>query len=198
MKKAVTKIVEKDGKEWLSVIMAEKDYFLPFKLIGGRKVGFLDISGQVSLIESCADLLTERILDSGKEFDTIINPVAKSNALAHAIAVRLMTMSNINLTHTVVARKAKPGEIHTVMASYHSVTTAVEQAMYLTDDDVEYIKGKKVLLLDDVYGQGGTTKGLTELCEKAGAKITGHAVIAVEAGTTIPEGLICLFELPVL
>ena len=56
--------------------------------------------------------------------------------------------------------------------------------------------GKKVLLVDDVYGAGGTTKGLKELCEKAQANIVGHAVIAVEKGSELPEGIIYLFELP--
>jgi len=147
-----TKVVVKDGKEFLEVAL-DKNYYLPFKVLGGRKVAFLDISGEVSLNESCADMLAERLRDM--DFDTIMNPVAKSNALAHAVAARLMKMTGKDLGHTVVARKAKAGETHAVEATYRSVTTPADQTMYITDDDARFIKGKKVLLMDDVFGAGG-------------------------------------------
>ena len=59
-------------------------------------------------------------------------------------------------------------------------------------------KGKKILLVDDVYGGGGTTKALKSLVEQAGATISGHAVVAVEEGGNYPEGLVYLYTLPVL
>ena len=60
------------------------------------------------------------------------------------------------------------------------------------------IKGKKVLLMDDVFGGGGTTKALRELARKAGAEVSAHAVVAVEQGSAHPDDLFYLFELPVL
>lgn len=198
MEKVTTEICHADQNETLRVSINGKDFFLPFKMISGRKVAFLDISGQVSLIESCADLLAQRIMENGLSFDTILNPVSKSNALAHATAVRLSQKSGKNLSRTIVARKAKPGEHHRAEACYRSVTTDSEQIMYLTDDDITFISGKRILLMDDVFGKGGTTNGLTALCKKTGAVITGQAVIAVEKGTDLPDGLIYLFSLPVL
>ncbi len=64
--------------------------------------------------------------------------------------------------------------------------------------DFSSMKGKNILLVDDVYGGGGTTKALTALVEKAGATISGHAVCAVEEGGNYPEGLVYLYTLPVL
>lgn len=193
-----TETVTENGKEFLKVTMDGTDFFLPFKLISGKKVAFLDVSGQVLLNEKSADLIVEKLKESGISFDTILNPVAKSNALAHAVAVRWAKEVDPSLTRTVVARKAKAGEHHEVEATYSSVTTVVPQTVYLTEDDAEFIKGKKILLLDDVYGGGGTTKALYELAEKAGAAVAGHVVPAVEAGGKLPEGLIYLYELPVL
>ena len=51
-------------------------------------------------------------------------------------------------------------------------------------------------MVDDVYGGGGTTKGLMELADKAGAIVAAHAVIAVEAGVELPKGIFYLFTLP--
>ena len=192
-----TQVVTVGDKEYLRVTLEDKVFDLPFVMIGGNKVAFLDISGQVSMNEKSADLLVKKMLEDGVTFDTILNPVAKSNALAHAIAVRWAEQVNPELTHTVVARKAKGGEHHAVEASYKSVTTSVEQSLYLTDDDVAYMNGKKVLLVDDVYGGGGTTKALKSLVEQAGATVSAHAVVAVEEGGSYPEGLVYLYTLPV-
>ena len=189
-----TEKVIKDGNEYFKVEMINKVYYLPFKVLGGKKVAFLDISGQVSLVETSSEMLARKIVESGIEFDTILNPVSKSNALAHAIAIKYNKLTNAEIDYTVVARKNLTDT--KVSAVYQSVTTKGDQLMSLADDDADYIKGKKVLLVDDVYGAGGTTKGLKELCEKAQASIVGHAVIAVEKGSKLPEGIIYLFELP--
>lgn len=189
-----TEKIFKDNNEYYEVTMDDKVYDLPFKVLGGKKVAFLDISGQVSLVETTSKLLVDKIIALNLEFDTILNPVSKSNALAHAIAVNYSKKTGKNIDYTVVARKNLSDT--KVSATYHSVTTKDEQLMSLSDDDAEYIKGKKVLLVDDVYGAGGTTNALKSLCEKAQAQIVGHALIAVEKGSILPEGLIYLFELP--
>ena len=189
-----TKRIEKDGQEFLRVTMSGRDYDLPFKVLSGKKVAFLDISGQVSLNEAAADDIVDLLLEAGVEFDTILNPVAKSNALAHAIALRWNKAKGTDISKTVVARKN--GDGNRIQAVYRSVTTPRDQVMSLTDDDAEYIRGKRILVVDDVYGGGGTTKGLMELADKAGAIVAAHAVIAVEAGVQLPEGIFYLFTLP--
>ncbi|MBR5340435.1 MAG: hypothetical protein IK151_00760 [Erysipelotrichaceae bacterium] len=189
-----TRKIEKDGQEFFRVTMSGKDYDLPFKVLAGKKVAFLDISGQVSLNEAAADDIVEMLLEAGVEFDTILNPVSKSNALAHAIALRWNKAKGMDIDHTVVARKN--GDGNKIQAVYRSVTTPRDQVMSLTDDDAEYIRGKRILVVDDVYGGGGTTKGLMELADKAGAIVAAHAVIAVEAGVELPEGIFYLFTLP--
>jgi len=194
MNQTKTQKIEKDGQEFFRVTMSGKDYDLPFKVLSGKKVAFLDISGQVSLNEAAADDIVEMLLEAGVEFDTILNPVSKSNALAHAIALRWNKAKGTDIEHTVVARKN--GEGNRIQAVYRSVTTPKDQVMSLTDDDADYIKGKKILVVDDVYGGGGTTRGLMELADKAGAVVAAHAVIAVEAGVELPQGIFYLFTLP--
>ncbi len=189
-----TQRIEKDGQEFLRVTMSGRDYDLPFKVLSGKKVAFLDISGQVSLNEAAADDIVDLLLEAGVEFDTILNPVAKSNALAHAIALRWNKAKGTDISKTVVARKN--GDGNRIQAVYRSVTTPRDQVMSLTDDDADYIRGKRILVVDDVYGGGGTTKGLMELADKAGAIVAAHAVIAVEAGVQLPEGIFYLFTLP--
>ena len=189
-----TERVFKGGNEYLRVTMNGKDYDLPFNVLAGKKVAFLDISGQVSLNEAAASDLVEILDELGVEFDTILNPVSKSNALAHSIALKWNAKKGTDINYTVVARKN--GDGNKIQAVYRSVTTPKDQVMSLTDDDAEYLRGKRILVVDDVYGGGGTTKGLMELADKAGAIVAAHAVIAVEAGVELPKGIIYLFTLP--
>ena len=191
-----TEIIKKGDDKFLQVTMGEDIFYLPFKFLGGKWVGFLDISGQFALIERSADMLVEALEKAGADFDVILNPVSKSNALAHAIAVR-WAKKHPEMTHTVVARKSSD-DSNPVQASYRSVTTPKEQILSLTADDAEFIKGKKVLLVDDVLGGGGTTKALRELVDRAGATVAAHAVIGVEQGADFPDDLFYLYTLPVL
>lgn len=193
---ANTKIIESNGSKKLEVVLDGETFFLPFKVIGGRAVGFLDISGQVSLIEHSAEELVKLMEKAKVEFDTILNPVSKSNALAHAVAVR-WSSSHTSLIRTVVARKSTDPN-NKVQAVYHSVTTPKDQILSLTPDDATYLKGKNILIIDDVYGGGGTTKALYQLANEAGAQIVAHSVIAVEQGVALPKDLFYLFTLPVL
>ena len=187
-----------DGAEYLKITIGGKDFFLPFKVLSGNKVAWLDISGQVDMNEHNAEMLVEEMKRRGVRFDTIMNPAAKSNALAHAIAVRWAKDVDPSLTYTVVARNGKPGEHYDVEAVYRSVTSSTDKVMYLTEDDVEFLKGKSVLLVDDVFGGGGTTKALRELVEKAGATVAAHAVVAIEDSPLVPDDLIYLYTLPIL
>lgn len=45
--RVTTAKVEKDGKMFLRVTIDGTDFFLPFMLISGKQVAFLDVSGQV-------------------------------------------------------------------------------------------------------------------------------------------------------
>lgn len=182
---------------FLRVTLNGQNFDLPFKQIGERKVAFLDISGKFQLIEYCADCIVEKLIAQKAEFDTILNPVSKSNALAHAVAVRWAKRVNPQLSHTIVARKSVGNDPkHT--ATYRSVTTAADQSLSLTADDAVFLKGKRILIMDDVYGGGGTFKALQKLADSVNATITAKAVIAIEQGAQNTKDIVHLFELPTI
>ena len=56
------------------------------------------------------------------------------------------------------------------------------QKLYLSGEDMGYLKGKKVLLVDDVISTGESLHALEKLTEKAGGNIVGRsAVLAGDA-----------------
>ena len=70
------------------------------------------------------------------------------------------------------------------------------QKLCLDGVDKARIKGKKVLLLDDVVSTGGSMKALTELVAKAGGTVVGEACVLAEGKAAERKDLIFLEALP--
>lgn len=69
----------------------------------------------------------------------------------------------------ILARKSKKLYMkNAVEVDVRSITTAGMQKLYLSGDDMAYLKGKRVLLVDDVISTGESLHALEMLTEKAG------------------------------
>ncbi|MBO6179877.1 MAG: adenine phosphoribosyltransferase [Selenomonadaceae bacterium] len=103
----------------------------------------------------------------------------------------------LNMNRYVVARKSIKGYMNNVIfVEDFSITTKGKQMLYVADDDINLIKGKKVLLVDDVISTGGSMKALKTLAEKAGAKVIGQAAILAEGDAKNRDDIIFLEDLP--
>ena len=78
----------------------------------------------------------------------------------------------------------------------NSITTAKEQHLYLDGADAELIKGKKILIVDDVISTGESLLALEALVEKAGGIVCGRMAILAEGDAQNREDLIYLEKLP--
>jgi adenine phosphoribosyltransferase len=81
-------------------------------------------------------------------------------------------------------------------SSVRSITTAKEQHLYLDTADAELIRGKRILLVDDVISTGESLTALEALVEKAGGIIAGRMAILAEGDAQDREDLIYLEKLP--
>ena len=77
-----------------------------------------------------------------------------------------------------------------------SITTAKEQKLYLDTADAELMKGKRILIVDDVISTGESLKALEALVEKAGGNIVGRMAVWAEGDAQDREDLIYLEKLP--
>ena len=68
--------------------------------------------------------------------------------------------------------------------------------MYLDTADAELMKGKKILLVDDVISTGESLHALEALGEKAGGIIAGRMAILAEGDAQDRPDLIYLEKLP--
>ena len=81
-------------------------------------------------------------------------------------------------------------------SSVHSISTAKEQHLYLDTADAELMKGKRILVVDDVISTGESLNALETLVEKAGGKIVGRMAILAEGDAQDRDDLIYLEKLP--
>ena len=68
--------------------------------------------------------------------------------------------------------------------------------LVLQDEDIALVRGRKVLLVDDVISTGGSIKALEELIEKAGGTVIGRMAILAEGDAMNRKDIVTLENLP--
>jgi len=148
--------------------------------------GFV-IFGDPELTVACARELLKR----APEYDYIITAEAKGIPLAHEMARQAGDAKYI------LARKAPKLYMRDIFdEAVRSITTAREQRLYLDGADAERMKGKRILVVDDVISTGESLAALEVLVEKAGGIICGRMAILAEGDAQDREDLIYLEKLP--
>lgn len=148
--------------------------------------GFV-IFGDQELTVACArDLLAK-----APAYDYILTAEAKGIPLAHEMARQAGDAKYF------VARKGAKLYMRDIFSvSVRSITTNAEQHLYLDGADAALMKGKKILLLDDVISTGESLKALEALVEKAGGEICGRMAILAEGDAQERPDIIYLEKLP--
>ena len=148
--------------------------------------GFV-VFGDQELTVACAKALLEK----APEHDYIITAEAKGIPLAHEMA------RQTGAAKYFLARKAPKLYMTGVFeSSVRSITTAKEQTLYLDTADAELIKGKKILIVDDVISTGESLRALEVLIEKAGGIIAGKMAVLAEGDAQNRADIIYLEKLP--
>ena len=148
--------------------------------------GFV-IFGDPELTTACAAALLER----APEYDYMISAEAKGIPLVHEMA-RLAGNQKYFL-----ARKAPKLYMTGVFeASLRSITTERDQKLYLDTADAELMRGKKILIIDDVISTGQSLAAIEALVEKAGGIVCGKMAILAEGDAQDRDDLIYLEKLP--
>ena len=148
--------------------------------------GFV-ICGDPELTVACA----RELLAKAPKYDYILTAEAKGIPLAHEMARQAGDAKYI------LARKGPKLYMRDIFSvSVHSITTAKEQRLYLDGADAALMKGKKILIVDDVISTGESLRALEALAEKAGGEICGRMAILAEGDAQEREDLIYLEKLP--
>ena len=150
-------------------------------------IGAFVIFGDPELTTACA----REMLDLAPEYDYMISAEAKGIPLVHEMA-RLAGNQKYFL-----ARKAPKLYMTGVFeTTVRSITTAKEQKLYLDTADAELMRGKKILVVDDVISTGESLLAIERLVEEAGGTVAGRMTILAEGDAQNREDLIYLEKLP--
>ena len=134
-------------------------------------IGAFILFGDVELTEKSAEALYAK----APEHDVMITAESKGIPLIHAMC----RISGKN--RYVLARKSVKLYMSNVVSCVtKSITTGDVQTLYIDGADAEYMKGKRVLIVDDVISTGGSLKSLENLVRQAGGEIVGKMAILAE------------------
>lgn len=145
--------------------------------------------GDTELTNYCSKVLAERIKDV--DFDYIVCPEAKVLPLAQSICTYL------GEREFVVFRKGvKAYMLNAIETQVKSITTNEIQKMVVDGRDADKIRGKKVLLLDDVVSTGGTFHAMEALLSQLDSQIVGYAAVLKEGTDFVSDKLHYIRDLP--
>ena len=148
--------------------------------------GFV-LFGDVELTVHCA----AELLKIAPDYDYMIAPEAKSIPLIYEMA------RQSGAEHYFVARKkAKAYMTDVFEVDVQSITTAGVQTLVLDKADADMIRGKKVLIVDDVISTGESLHAMEELCAEAGATVVGKMAVLAEGDAAKREDITVLAPLP--
>ena len=142
--------------------------------------------GDVEMTEKAAS----ELLKICPEHDVVVTAEAKGIPLCYEMARQ-------GCRNYVIARKGvKVYMRNPIDADVDSITTANHQKLYLGENVAEFLKDKRVLIVDDVISTGNSLKALENLVEKTGANIVGKAAVLAEGDAKDRKDIIFLEELP--
>lgn len=156
------------------------------KLTDDLYIGAFVIFGDVELTKHCA----EKLLEKAPEFDYILGPEAKVIPLIYE-------MSRQSGKKYFVARKKEKAYMKDVFkVNVNSITSKYVQTLILDGEDAKEIKGKRLLVVDDVISTGESIKAVEELVSAAGAIIAAKMTPVAEGEAFDREDIIALAKLP--
>ena len=83
-----------------------------------------------------------------------------------------------------------------ISVAVRSITTDREQQLYLGSDDVALIKGKRVLVVDDVISTGESLDAIRKLNQVAGGIEAAACAVLAEGDAANRDDIIFLEPLP--
>lgn len=158
-----------------------------FKINDNLQIAAFILFGDVEMTTHAA----EKLLEKAPEFDYLLTAEAKSIPLIHEMA----RQSGRN--DYIVARKGIKVYMENVLEiRVLSITTERVQSLCLGQNEVNKIKGKRVLIVDDVISTGESLSAMEKITEESGAEIAGRMAVLAEGDAYDRTDITVLAKLP--
>jgi adenine phosphoribosyltransferase len=134
--------------------------------------------------------VANQLLANSPYFDVILTAESKGIPLAYEMA------RESGKPYVVARKSVKLYMTDPIAVTVKSITTAAEQTLYLSQEKAEMLRGKKVLIVDDVISTGESLIALEKVVNEAGGEITGKAAVLAEGDAADRNDIIFLEKLP--
>ena len=150
-------------------------------------IGAFVIFGDPELTVACA----RDLLKLAPEYDYLISAEAKGIPLVHEMA-----RQHGDATYMLARKTPKLYMTGVMEVKVRSITTAAEQKLYIDTADAEKMRGKRILIVDDVISTGESLRAIETLVQEAGGIICGKMCILAEGDARERTDIIYLEKLP--
>lgn len=164
------------------------DHKLPLcKVTDELYIGAFVLFGNAKLTEACA----RELLKIAPEYDYVITAEAKGIPLAHEMA-----RQNGDETYFIARKYPKLYMSGVFEVEVKSITTDKVQKLYLDTAEADMMKGKRILIVDDVISTGESLKALETLVKEAGGIVVGEMSVLAEGDASKRDDILFLNPLP--
>jgi adenine phosphoribosyltransferase len=175
-------------REFYEIKVAGLTRKLPLCPIGeDLYIGAFVLFGDVELTVACA----RDLLKKAPEYDVMITAESKGIPLVYEMA------RQAGVNKYLLARKMAKLYMKGVFSvELQSITTEKRQKLFIDKEDADYMRGKRVLIVDDVISTGESVKAVEKLVQESGGIVSGRMAILAEGDANKREDIIYLEHLP--
>lgn len=130
------------------------------------------------------------LIKKAPECDVLITAESKGIPLTYEMARQM------GVPYVVARKGIKVYTVDPIEVEVNSITTKGSQKLYLGLDDINMLKGKRVLIVDDVISTGESLVALERLIEKAGGNVVGKMAVLAEGNAADRDDILYLEKLP--
>lgn len=142
--------------------------------------------GDVEMTEKTA----QELLKICPEHDVVVTAEAKGIPLCYEMARQ-------GCRDYVIARKGlKVYMRNSISSAVNSITTHGEQKLYLGESEINKLKNKRVLIVDDVVSTGNSLIAIENLLKQIDCEVVGKACVLAEGDAADRDDIIFLEKLP--
>lgn len=149
-------------------------------------IGAFVMFGDVELTKHAAAELLKRMA----ECDYLIAPEAKAIPLIYEMS------RQSGVPYLLARKKAKAYMSGVFKVEVRSITTAEVQTLIIDSADAEKMKGKRIVIVDDVISTGESLRAMEELVSRAGGNIVGKMAVLAEGDAIERKDITVLAPLP--
>lgn len=159
-----------------------------FEVAPGVRIAIFNMLGDTYVVKAAAAALAERLKDAPAS--ALVTAEAKSIPLIYEMSALM------GLPYIVLRKTYKTYMGDAVSAKTVSITTGNSQTLFMDEKDQDLVRGRQVIIVDDVVSTGSTLQGMEKIIKESGGEVSRIAAVFTE-GDADWSHVISLGNLPV-